>query len=224
MKLLMKSWGLAGAMAAALVSASALAAPTVYTEGLPGTGALPAAADYVGAADSGLKISGRLTDGKGGNTPNVVDMYKFSVGYSGTYFFNTQGTSIVDTQLFLFDSSGKGLAWNNDVDLANGNMQSAFSTFLGLGDYYIALSFWGVDPEDEFATPVFDTLGTNDGPANAAAGAVDNWWDTYGGTLWDIDDYTINAYVPEPGALALSLAALALMAGVSRRRVASRKS
>jgi hypothetical protein len=224
MKLSMKSWGLAGAMAAALVSASAFAAPTVYTEGLLGTGALPGAADNVGAAEGGLKISGRLTDGKGGNAANLVDMYKFNVGYAGTYFFNTQGTSIVDTQLFLFDSSGKGLAWNNDVDLASGNTQSAFSTFLGLGDYYIALSFWGVDPEDEFATPVFDTLGTNDGPANAGAGAVANWADFYGNTSWDLDDYAINAYVPEPGALALSLAALALMAGVSRRRVASRKS
>lgn len=224
MKLLMKSWGLAGAMAAALVSASALAAPTVYTEGVLGTGALPVAAADVGAAEGGLKISGRLTDGKGGNTPNLVDMYKFNVGYAGTYFFNTQGTSIVDTQLFLFDSSGKGLAWNNDIDLAGGNTQSAFSTFLGLGEYYIALSFWGVDPEDDVPMALFDTINTNDGPANAGAGTVANWADFYGGTLWDIDDYTINAYVPEPGALALSLAALALMAGVSRRRIASRKS
>jgi hypothetical protein len=224
MKRLKSSWVRASVMAAALFSTGAFAAPTVYTESDPGTGALPIGSAYAGAAEGGLMINGWLKDGKGGNTPNLVDMYKFNVGYAGTYFFNTQGTSIVDTQLFLFDSSGKGLAWNNDVDLANGNAQSAFSTFLGLGDYYIALSFWGVDPEDDLMMPVFDTLGTNDGPANAGAGAVANWVDFYGQTLWDRDAYTINAYVPEPGALALSLAALALMAGVARRRVLSNKS
>jgi hypothetical protein len=195
------------------LSAAAWAAPTTYTE--VNTGDLPGSAeDTAAAAQFGLTILGNLTDGRGGNAPNLVDMFKFSVGLAGNYFFNTFGSAIADTQLFLFDSAGNGIHWNQDA--APGNTLSAFSTLLGIGDYYIAVSFQGMDPDDG-AGSIFDTLG-NGGAAQAGSGAISSWTDFNGSTIWDVSAYTINAYVPEPGALALSLAALGLMAGFSRRR------
>ena len=55
----------------------------------------------------------------------------------------------------------------------------------------------------------------------AGAGAVVGWNDFSGLSIFDNIGYTINARIPEPGALALSLAALGLLAGFSRRRQAT---
>ena len=205
------------AVAMAALSASAVAAPIVFAESAAGTGFLPGTAQVVaGGAQNGLTITGSLRDGRGGFTPNLVDMFRFTVGQAGTYFFDTFGSVIPDPALFLFDSAGKGLYWNNDASVTPSNTQSAFATTLGLGNYFIAVAFSGLDPDDG-AGSIFNTL-ANEGTAFAGTGAVVAWNDFYGQSLFDNIAYTINARVPEPGALALSLAALGLLAGFSRRR------
>ena len=208
------------ALAVAALSAGAMAAPITYTESVAGTGDLPGIAEIVvGGAENGLTITGKLKDGRGGFGPNLVDMFKFTVGQAGTYSFDTFGSFIPDTALFLFDIAGNGLYWNNDASIAPVNTLSSFATALGLGDYYIAVAFYGLDPGDGVGS-IFDTLG-NEGAALAGTGAVVGWNDFYGQNIYDNIGYTINARIPEPGALALSLAALGLLAGLSRRRQAT---
>ena len=208
------------ALALAVLSAGAVAAPISYTESIGGTGFLPGTAEVVaGGAQNGLTILGNLNDGRGGFGSNLVDMFRFSVGQAGTYFFDTFGTVIPDPALFLFDIAGNGLYWNNDASVTPSNTQSSFATTLGLGNYYIAVAFYGLDPNDGVGS-IFDTL-ANEGPALAGSGAVVGWTDFYGLSIYDNIAYTINARVPEPGALALSLAALGLLAGFSRRRQAT---
>ena len=212
----------AQAFAMAALSAGAVAAPVTFTESVAGTGFLPGTAEVVaGGAHNGLTILGNLVDGRGGNPPNVVDMYGFSVSQAGRYFFDTFGSDIFDPQLFLFDTIGNGLYWNNDASITPSITQSSFSTVLGAGNYFIAFSFYGVDPADGLFLPLFDTLNSNEGTALAGSGAVAQWVDAFGQTIWDRTAYSINIRVPEPGALALSLAALGLLAGVSRRRQAT---
>ena len=202
---------------ASLVSFAALAAPVTFNESAAGTGDLPGATDVISAgAQNGLTILGDLKDGRGGSDANLVDMYRFTVGQAGTYFFDTFGSVIADTQLFLFDSTGMGLIWNNDASLAPVNSHSAFAISLGLGDYHLAVSFYGLEPDDG-AGAIFDTLG-NGGGATAGSGSIASWTDFSGLTTWDHTGYVINVKVPEPGVLALSLLALGLMAGVRGRR------
>ncbi len=202
---------------ASLASFAALAAPVTFNESAAGTGNLPGATDIVmAAAHNDLVIRGNLVDGRGGFAPNLVDMYRFTVSQGGTYFFNTFGSVIADTQLFLFDSAGMGLIWNNDASLSPVNTHSAFAISLGLGDYHVAVSFFGLDPDDG-AGSIFDTL-SNGGGAIAGSGTVSSWTDFNGATIWDDTSYAISIDVPEPGALALSLLALGLMAGVRGRR------
>ena len=192
-----------------------------YAESGAGTGDLPGTAEVVvGGAHNGLTIMGNLLDGRVGSTPNPVDMYGFSVSQAGNYFFDTFGSDIFDPQLFLFDSIGNGLYWNNDASITPSTTQSSFATTLGVGNYFIAFSFYGVDPDDGIGL-IFDTLNSNEGPALAGSGAVAQWVDAFGQTIWDRTAYSINIHVPEPGALALSLAALGLLAGFSRRRQAT---
>ena len=212
---------LAQALALAVLSAGAVAAPITFTESVGGTGFLPSTAEVVvGGAHNGLTILGNLVDGRGGNPPNLVDMYGFSVSQAGTYFFDTFGSDIFDPQLFLFDSIGNGLYWNNDASITPSDTQSSFATTLGAGNYFIAFSFFGFDPDDG-QNPIFDTLFTNEGTALAGSGPVTQWTQAVLGTIWDRTAYSINIHVPEPGALALSLAALGLLAGFSRRRQAT---
>jgi hypothetical protein len=206
---------------AGLLSFAAFAAPVTFNESAAGTGDLPGATDVIASgAENGLSIRGDLKDGRGGFAPNLVDMFQFSVGVAGTYRFNTFGSAIADTQLFLFDSAGMGLYWNNDASLAPVDTLSAFNATLGLGDYYVAVSFFGLDADDG-AGSIFDTLG-NGGSALAGSGSIAGWTDFSGlgvpGTVWDVTGYTISIELPEPGALALSLMALGLMAGVHGRR------
>ena len=126
---------LAAGLTALALSTAAMAAPTTFNEsGGAGTGNLPGATDVVaGGAGSGLMILGNLIDGRGGYAPNLVDMFRFDVGYAGRYFFDTFGSAIADTQLFLFDSLGNGLYWNNDASVTPVDTLSAFAIDLGVG-------------------------------------------------------------------------------------------
>lgn len=209
---------LAMALTIASLSGVALAAPVVYNE--VRTGDALGSAEFAGDAGS-LVIRGNLLDGRGGFAPNVSDLYRITVSSAGNYVFNTFGSTVADPTLFLFDNAGNGLYFNNDASLMPVDTQSSFSAVLGLGDYYLGFAFYAVDPDDG-AGSMFDTLGSNEGGPVAGALSLTQWvnYSAFTG-IWDNTAYRINVRLPEPGALALSLVALGLLAGFSRRRQGS---
>jgi len=195
------------------------ALPTVFNEtGPPGTGDMLGTALNAGSASSGLVINGNLLDGRGGQTPDVSDLYKFSVGSAGKYHFTSVGSLVSDLQLFLFDSLGSGLYFSN---LTDGSITQGSFIFdnIGIGDYFIGMSFFGVDPLDGMGNGMFDTLGATRG--SGMGGALGSWLNASAfnqpGDQWDITGYSVSISVPEPGALSLALLSLALM-GSARRR------
>jgi hypothetical protein len=185
------------------------------------TGSLPATAEV--AAPAGfdeLLIRGQFTDGKGSQGLNLVDLFQINITNAGHYFFNTFDSEVADTQLFLFDSTGKGLVWNNDATLTPVNTLSALDAQLEAGTYYLAVSWIGMVPLDGSMTSIFDTLGNGGGPLGGS-GALASWADFSGAGQFDSKFYFINGYVsavPEPAALGLMLAGLALIGRATTRR------
>jgi hypothetical protein len=185
------------------------------------TGSLPATAEV--AAPAGfdeLVIRGQFTDGTGSQGLNLVDLFQINITNAGHYFFNTFGSEVADTQLFLFDSTGKGLVWNNDATLTPVNTLSALDAQLEAGTYYLAVSWIGMVPLDGSMTSIFDTLGNGGGPLGGS-GALASWADFSGAGQFDSKFYFINGYVsvvPEPAALGLMLAGLALIGRAATRR------
>ena len=209
------------AAAALTFAMGAHAGPTVFNEPAPPgtvTGDSLLTALNAGSASSGLVINGNLLDGRSGQTPNASDLYKFSVGYAGRYHFTSVGSLVSDLQLFLFDSTGLGLFFSN---LTGGSITQGSFTIdnLGIGDYYIGVSFFGVDPLDASPNGIFDTLLATQG--SGMGGALHSWINASAlnqpGDQWDITGYSVRISVPEPGALSLALLALLLM-GAARRR------
>ena len=204
------------ALATATLATAAWASPVIHIE--TGTGDLPGTAEIAAPSGFGeLRIEGNFLDASGGLDTNLVDLYGFSITNAGRYFFNTFGSGVEDTQLFLFDSGGMGLAWNNDASLDPVDTWSALDAFLDVGNYFIAVTWFGMDPVDDLGQSIFDTLGNAGGPI-AGTGVLSDWADFSGVSLFDRGDYVISGYLPTPIALALALAALGLMAGVSTRR------
>lgn len=207
------------ALATATLATAAWAAPVVWVETPAGTGDLPGTAQIAAPAGFGeLRIEGSFLDASGGNPANLVDLYGFSVTKAGRYFFNTFGSEVADTRLFLFDDAGNGLVWNNDYTDPAVSTWSALDAILDIGNYFIGVSFGDMDPIDVASMSIFDTVG-NGGGALSGSGSLDDWINFNGDSLlFDRSSYVINAYVPTPGALSLALAALGLMASLSARR------
>lgn len=209
------------ALATATLATAAWAAPVVYVESPTGTGDLPGTAEIAAPAGFGeLRIEGSFLEATGGFGANLVDLYGFSITNAGRYSFNTFGSAVEDTQLFLFDAAGNGLAWNNDASESPVNTWSALDAALEVGNYFIAVTWFGMDPVDDLGQSIFDTMGNAGGPI-AGTRALSGWADFAGAGLIDRADYVITGYLPTPSALALALAALGLMAGVSARRRAA---
>ena len=90
-------------------------------------------------------ISGSLV------APLDVDLYQVNLQGGGT--FSARVTSAgFDSQLFLFDSAGRGVYGNdqaNGTDLAHLPAHHAL-TPMAAGTYYLAISAWDVDPLSGF--------------------------------------------------------------------------
>ena len=128
---------------------------------------------------------------------------------------------MADTRLFLFDSAGNGLVWNNDYTDPATSGWSALDSFLDVGNYFIGVSFGDMDPVDGATMSIFETAFPNGGGALSGSGALAGWTNFNPEFFFDRSSYVINAYIPTPSALTLALAALGLMAGVSSRRRAA---
>jgi hypothetical protein len=148
-------------------------------------GDLPATAqDLTGApVDS---IRGELA----GDT-DVVDMYRLCLDGGGSFSASTVGGSSVDTQLFLFDSSGRGVYANDDL-LENVVKQSLLPAGHSLtpsaqGEYLLAVGIYNLDPQSA-GDPIFPAATEVVGPTGPGGGRPVTDW---GGRPDDPGGYTL---------------------------------
>lgn len=99
------------ASVALLLLCNAAHGVTIYTE-VGDAGELPATAQTTTDASQAFdEIKGTLSP----TTGDSVDMYKIYVTGGGNFSAETVGGAAFDTELFLFDSSGKGVYANDDT-------------------------------------------------------------------------------------------------------------
>lgn len=152
-----------------------------------------------------------------------VDMYQIYINGLSSFSATTVGGSIVDTALFLFDSTGMGVLANDDT--TDDNYQSTIpSTALSAGIYYLAISAYAYNPVSigglifPLEPPWIDVFGPT-GPGGASP--ISGWvYDSY-----DYGEYTITltgvssvSSVPEPSTILLFGAGMAGLAFVRRFR------
>lgn len=81
-----------------------------------------------------------------------IDLYQIFIPI-GSFSATTVGSTGINSQLFLFNSGGIGVAANND---AFPNIQATLSTSIPTaGIYYLAISTEGFNPESAGGNPIF---------------------------------------------------------------------
>lgn len=142
-------------------------------------------------------------------------------------FFSAIGSATFDSQLFLFDMSGVGIAANDDGGgfAGAGILPLGNALYSGLsGNYLIAISQYDYDPYDGAGALMFPTFPFPPvyGPF-AGVGPLSSWGGGTGaGGTYDImltgASFCDFPVIPLPTPLGLSLAGLAGVAGIRRRR------
>lgn len=80
----------------------------------------------------------------GTNGANDADLYKITIDTPASFSASTCGGAGFDTQLFLLDANGRGIACNDDVCAAQSTITNALVTTAGV--YYLAVSNYDRDP------------------------------------------------------------------------------
>lgn len=181
---------------------------------------------WVEQGDAPELLPGQLTIGLGSldaiqgsiGVSNDADLYCIRV-VNYTIFRATTNNglgSLVDTQLFLFDSAGMGVTHNDD-DPIGGTLRSTLTAqFLtSNGIYYLGISAYNRDPQGPngliWLNSPFNVERAPDGPG--APGPLVSWTGTGGTGTYEISLTGCEfCEVPEPGTIAvigLGLAALA---------------
>jgi Bacterial pre-peptidase C-terminal domain len=110
-------------------------------------------AQLISSFADGDIISGNLT----GDALNA-DLFKLNLT-AGTAFTATVNKPTFDTQLFLFDASGKGLTGNDNSSAINLNAIFTYTPTV-TGTYYLAISGFDFDPKDSAGNFLFSNNST----------------------------------------------------------------
>jgi hypothetical protein len=135
--------------------------------------------------------SGDLNSIAGAIAASDADMYCIRIDVPANFSATTCGGSTLDTQLWLFQSDGRGVSFNDD-DPGNCGLQSRLSnTFVTApGQYLIAVSVYNRDALDEGGQTLWlnSPFGVERQPDGAgAANPIASWT----GTTTGVDTYTI---------------------------------
>jgi hypothetical protein len=122
---------------------------------------------------------------------DVVDMYRLCLDGGGSFSASAVGGSSIDTQLFLFDSSGRGVYANDDA-LENVVKQSHLPaghplTPSAQGEYLLAVGVYNLDPESTGGA-IFPAATEVVAPTGPGGGEPVIAW---GGRPDDPGDYTL---------------------------------
>jgi hypothetical protein len=183
-------------------------------------GQLPAFAQAAGVVRALTGITGSISG------PTDVDMFAITVQpgfpghFSATTFF-TSG-SLVDTQLFLFSASGRGVLANDDGPDKSLRSTVGIDVTGGPALFFLAISGFDVDPVSSGGAifPGFPFTGIF-GPTGEGGGSAITGWQGFGGT----GTYSIDLHVspvPEPATLLLVGTTMAGL-GLARLRQWRRK-
>ena len=220
-----------------LAAANAFATPITYTEsGDAGDIVTGAVQTVTGAAGSQVgAIKGTLTANSGGIYDG--DAYKIYISSPSTFSASTAGftpgANSFNTELFLFNLDGTGIAMNDDdpsgVEQSTIDAGDPLTAGLTAGYYYLLITGAGMDPTSaggqifpSFTDGVTDPTGVY-GP-NAGATAINgfagssNEGGAYSIKLTGVSIAAAASAVPEPGTLALGLVAGLALLGALRRR------
>ncbi|WP_245728097.1 DVUA0089 family protein [Nitrosovibrio tenuis] len=208
-----------------LLGRPSYAAP--FTE-IADAGSLPATAEVTSGAGLLTEIAGTLTPASG----DAQDMYKIHIDGGGTFSATTLDGVGFDSELFLFDASGKGVYANDDVegrDFAPSMLPAGHPlTPVTAGDYYLAITQCCSVPISS-GGEIFTVGGRDHRAVSGPTGAGgDSPVTGYSGTF--VQNPTVGgpyqifltgahaAAVPEPEVFALMLAGLGMVSLFTRRR------
>lgn len=189
-------------------------AAAVYTE-VGDAGDAIATAQAAGSAGNGLTINGSLSL-EPALGPDYVDIFSFFYGGGFPLQISTGSSfdpsKIADPVLYLFDSSGVGIAMDDE---SGGFGQATLLTSLAAGTYYLAIAFAGVEPLDGLGNSIFDVFGSL---AVLSTEPLASWLEApFANDPSTVGAYSISiAAIPLPGTLLLLFGALAA-AGLSSR-------
>ena len=227
----------AAALLALGFAASSAQAQTWTKTGNPGN--LPSTAQITLGTGSLDTIIGSLTTTSTASTASRPDLFQIYITGASAFSATTISfdTTIYDTQLFLFDSTGAGVYANDDTtDFAKGATLNP-TGLLTPGLYFLGVSSYGAIPRsgtgaafDMFPNTFDDTTGDVSftglkTPTAAGANSLTNW--SLSGADVETGTYSISltgttyaAPVPEASTLiSFGVPALLVLAVLVRRRV-----
>src|SRR4051812_1854781 len=91
--------------------------------------------------------SGALTriNGAIGNGGLDADLYQIRITDRAAFSATTVGQTLLDTQLFLFDSNGRGIAFNDDASASSTQSTITGQFVPAAGVYYLAVTHYDYD-------------------------------------------------------------------------------
>ncbi|HYD00664.1 MAG TPA: MYXO-CTERM sorting domain-containing protein [Phycisphaerales bacterium] len=183
---------------------------------------IPDAGDLVATSQSTVGVGG--LNGITGLFGSGTDVDMFCIHVDDWATFSARVTSLggggaLDTQVYLFDAAGNGIAFNDDAPFPVSILPAGHALYSGRTNgemVYIAVSQYNVDPQNGAGAFMFPNTFTGVfGPTNP--GPVASWAGTGGTAGTYTIELTGSSYcVPTPGAAAML--GLGGLAAFRRRR------